>query len=88
MGPVGDVPTFRVSIVNKNSRTGFKIWVKIPVQASQKQIYPKGSPVILKLINYSCVQCPTGLLNFGHVHTPGYPVKHWNLGFTVFSSGI
>ena len=34
--PVEDVPTFRVSIFRKNSKTGLKISVKIPEQASHK----------------------------------------------------
>ena len=36
IGPVGEVPTFGVSIFSKKSRTGYKIWAKIPEQASQK----------------------------------------------------
>ena len=35
---VGDVPTFRVSIFNKSSRTGSKISVKILEKACQKPI--------------------------------------------------
>ena len=44
--------------------------------------------LILRLINYSCVQWPTGLLNLGRVHASGYPVGYWSLCFIVFSSGI
>ena len=36
ISPVGDMPTFSVFILSKNFRTGFKISVKIPEQASQK----------------------------------------------------
>ena len=36
IGPVEDMPTFSISIFSKNSRAGYKIWVKIPEQASQK----------------------------------------------------
>ena len=35
-GQSGTLPTLRVSIFRRNSRIGYKIWVKIPEQASQK----------------------------------------------------
>ena len=36
IGSFGDMPAFRVSIFSKSSRTGCKISVKIPEQASQQ----------------------------------------------------
>ena len=43
---------------------------------------------VLKLIHYSCVQCPTGFLDLSHMNTYGYPVKHLSMCFIMFSSGI
>ena len=39
---------------------------------------------ILKPINYSCVQLPTGFLDLGHMNASGHPVKHWPVLHRVF----